>query len=131
MALSAHSREYGLGNDKGRGQIDVDDLAEILNRHLVHGDAFDNTGVVHKDIQSAVLLLDLCHKLLHGSFICHITDIAMCIDAILMVIFQCLLNVPFASCIKDDRRAGLGICFCNGIANSVAAACHPCDLAFQ
>ena len=104
MTLLDHARDARLGNDERRVEVNVDDLAEIRRAHLQHRDALDDAGVVDQNVDDADFFANLSDGLLHGFLIGHVADIAMRLDALLLVGSQTLIDQILVDIVKDDGR---------------------------
>ena len=76
-ALFDHGRDHRLGHDKRPVEVDVDDLPEVLGGHLHHGDALDDAGVVHQNIDHAHLGLNFGHQLVYRVLAGNIAHVAV------------------------------------------------------
>ena len=124
MALFDHARDDCLGADEGSHKVDVHDLAEIFRAHLGHGDALDDAGVVHKDVDGAEFRGDFRHQLLHLGLVRHVRDVAVGLDALCLIIRHCLVQVLLAAAVENDLRAGARQGFRDGESDAVGSAGH-------
>ena len=131
VAFAQHAGQNSLRDDERRRQIDVNDLAEIRRLHLEHRRAFDDACIVHKNVDGAERLFDIGNHLAHRSLVRDITEISMRLDAVLLVVRQCLVHVRLTAAVERNLRARVSICLRNRIADTIRAACHQCDLARQ
>ena len=69
-----HVLDRGLGHEEGAGQVDRDDLLPVLVGHLGHGPVDGDAGVVHQDVDPA-LLVD--HLEQHPTAVIGIADVAL------------------------------------------------------
>ena len=135
LALTAlhHFRHHGGAADVRAHKVYVYHPLEFGPGHLMHGDALDDTGVVHKNVNLADFLVDAFHKSLHGDFVGYVADIAVDIgDTGFLVSLKALFHGGLIGCIENDV---LYACFherlCNGKANSVRSTCNPGVFSFE
>ena len=121
----------GFRDDERTVEVDVDYLAELGGGHFVHGDALDNAGVVHKDVDHADLLFDLRHQRVDLLFVGHVADVAVGLDAFGLVGGQTFVHEFLLDVVEDDL--GALACECRGQceADAVGSARDKRDLAFQ
>ena len=131
VPLAQHAGQHSLRDDERRRQIDVNDLAEIRRPHLEHRRALDDACIVHKNVDGAEPLLDIGNHRLDRRLIRDITEISMRLDAVLLVVRQCLVHVRLTAAVERNLRARVSICLRNRIADTVRTTCHQCDLARQ
>ena len=78
-------------------------LLELLALHLVHGDALDDAGVVHEDVDLAHLGVDLLHEGLDGHLVRDVAHIAVhVLDAGLLIVVEPPLEGGLVDVIEDD-----------------------------
>lgn len=131
MPLAQHAGQHSFRDDERRRQIDVNDLAEIRRLHLEHRRALDDACIVHKNVDGAERLFDIGNHLAHRSLVRDITKISMRLDAVLLVVRQCLVHVRLTSAVERNLRARVSICLRNRIADTVSRSRHQRDLARQ
>src|SRR6266851_4111696 len=73
-AVLDHVLDRGLGHEEGAGQVDRDDLLPVLVGHLGHGPVDGDPGVVHQDVEPAVLV---DHLVQHPAAVIGLTDVAV------------------------------------------------------
>ena len=88
MALFQHPGYDRLCADEGTDQIDVHHLAEILHRHLGHGDSLNDAGIVHQNVHAAQLGLNAGDQAADLSLVGDIGNAAVGVDALGGVIGQ-------------------------------------------
>ena len=131
MSLAQHAGQHSLRDDERSRQVDIDDLAEILRRHLEHRDALDDARIVHEDVDGAKLLLDIRDHRTDSLFIRDIAYVAMRLNAIFLVVRQRLVHMRLTAAVERDFRTRIGISLRNCIANAIGRARHQCHLAHQ
>jgi hypothetical protein len=68
--LRLHDAEGRLEAEEGAGQVDVDDLPESIERHVLDAEASAiDAGIVEEKIDSAEMRDRLCEQSLDGSFV--------------------------------------------------------------
>ena len=131
VPLAQHAGQHSLRDDERCRQVDVNDLTEIRRLHLEHRRALDDACIVHKDVDGAERLFNIGNHLAHRSLIRDITEISMRLDAVLLVIRQCLVHVRLTAAVECDLRARIGIRLRNRIANAISRPRHQRYLARQ
>ena len=122
MALLDHGGDDGLGHDEGGVQVHVDHLAELLSGHFRHGDALDDAGVVHQNVDDAHLALHLRDKGIHRLLVGDVTHIAVGLDALLGVGSQALVHQLLLDVVEHDGGARLAHGTGDGKADAIAGA---------
>ena len=122
MTLFQHAGNDGLAADEGSDQIHIDDLVEFLNRHFVHGDALDDTGVVDQNVDDADLLTDPGNQSLHGGFIGHVGNIAVDIHTLSLICGNPLFPAGFIGAIEADGGTCSGKADTDGKADGMGTA---------
>ena len=69
-----HVLDRGLGHEEGARQVDRDDLLPVLVGHLGHGPVDGDAGVVHQDVDPAVVVDHLAQ---HPAAVIGVTDVAL------------------------------------------------------
>ena len=118
MTLGHHVGQHGLGDDEGCVEVDVDDAAEIGGFHFVHGDAADDAGIVHEDVDGAHLFLDLLDECLYGGFIGDVADVTVGLDALFLVGLQAAVHQLLVDVVETDG----GTLLCKGTGDGEADA---------
>ena len=131
MALLDHARNAGLGDDERRVEVNVDHLAEIGRAHFEHRDALDDAGVVDQNVDHADFLANLGDGLLHCFLIGHVADIAVRLDALLLVGSQTLVDQILIDIVENDGRARRRQRVGNREADAVGRAGDESNLALQ
>ena len=98
----------------------------------MHGDALDDAGIVHQDIDLADFGMDGIHQFLHGYLVRDVTHIAVHVgDAGGFVGLQALFHGCLVGRVEDDvLHAGLHESLGNGKANPISRTGYPGILAF-
>ena len=125
LAVTAldHAGQNGLCHNEGRREVHVHHPAEVLNRHLAHGNALDDAGVVHQNVQRSDCLFNVIDHFPDGSFIRNIADIGLDVtDAVGGIVLQRLVNGGLAGGVDDDPRTCAVKRLGDSIADAVAAA---------
>ncbi len=99
----------------------------------MHGNALDDAGVVHQDVNLSYLLVDGLHKSLHVVFLGDVAHVALhVLDAGLLVVGQSALQCCLVDVVEDDV---LGACSHKGLGDvetdTVAGTGNPGILAFK
>ena len=135
LALAAfhHLRDHGGRADVRAHQVHVNHLLEFGAGHFVHGDALDDAGVVHQDVNLADFLVDAVYQFLHRHFVGHVAHITVHVgDTGGFVGFQALFHGGLVGGVEDDvLHTGFHKSLGNGEANAVCGACHPGILSFE
>ena len=131
MAFLYHARYDGLRHNEGRVEVDVYHLAEFLDRHLRHGDALDDAGVVDQYVNHAQLLLDVGHHGLHLFFVGYVADVSLGVDALCLVVGQSLVHVLLAAAVERYLGACVGVCLGYGEAYAVGCSRDEGHLALE
>ena len=131
VTLLDHSRNDCLGYDKRCVQVDVDDLSELGSLHLKHRDTFDDSCIVDKNIDCSDFLLDLCHHGFHLFLVCHVADIAVCLDAFLFIRSKSLVHKFLLDVVEYDCCACLCERSCDCKTDSVGCTCYKCYFALK
>ena len=131
MSFLDHTWEHSLGNDEWSIEVDVDDLLEVCDRHLCHRDTLDDTSVVDQDVDHAEFLLDVSHHLLHLLLVSYITDITLGINALSLIVCQCLIHVLLATAVESNLSTSLGVSLSDSKTDTVSGTCHEGNLTLQ
>ncbi len=124
-AADDHVLDRGLGHVKGSGQVDRDDLLPVIVGHLGHGPVNGDPGVVHQDVDPAVLA---DHLMQHASAVIGAADVALMDgDPLAWIVagragqelLRGLMTVPVAG---RDMRALVGQFAADGGAYAAGAA---------
>ena len=128
-----HLRNHGRRTDVRTHQVHVNHALELCTGHLVHGNALDDTGVVHQNVYLPYLCMNLLYQFFYSLFIRHIAYIAVYIgNTGLFVCLQPLFHRSLVGRIKDDVfDTGLHKSLGNSKANAVCGSCYPGILALQ
>ncbi len=131
MALADHAGDNGLGDDEGGDQIHIDNLRKVLHAHVGHGDALDDTGVVHQDVHGAHVLFDLGDEFIHGGFVGDVGHVAVDLDALGGVGSHASVPAGLVGAVEADGGASLGQAQPHGETDGVGAAGDQGDLTGQ
>jgi len=118
-----HSFQRMLRSEEGSGEVYRDDLLPPLEFEFVREAGRGETGIVHKDVDRTMLLVDLREKGLDLIFIGNITtDGGGGLSDLACGGFEPSLVAGR----ENNRRALLGKPMCDGLANPAAAPCDDC-----
>ena len=126
-----HGRNNCFRDDKRTVQVDIDHLAEFGSRHFHHRDTFDDTGVVHQNIDYAYLLFDLCNESIHLLFIRHVANITVSFDTFSFIGSETLIHQFLFDIVKHDSSTGFSERSRNRKPDTVRSTCYKCNLTFQ
>ena len=130
--LLNHLWDYSLRADERCIKVQVHYSPKILCAHLCHRNSLDTSCIVHKNIQSSVLLDYFRGKLLYGTFVCNVTHIAFhIVHTTLSVFLKALVYAFLAGSVEDDLCSCVMICLDDCHSNSIAGSSHPSNLAFK
>ena len=85
VSLADHAGDDCLGDDERGVQVDVDHLAEFCGRHFAHGDAFDDSGVVHQNVDGSHFLFHAGDESLHRFLVGHVAHVSVGLDSFFAV----------------------------------------------
>ena len=132
MTFGDHAGQAGLGYDKRRVEVDVDDATEVLGAHLEHRGALDNAGVVNQNVgRGAKVGLNLGDELGDDGLVGNVGHVAVSLKAQLAVVLLGLGDLVGVAGVKGDFGAGLAERLGHGHADAIGGAGHQRDLAIQ
>ena len=131
VTLLDHGGDHSLGYDERSVQVHVDHLTELGSAHVAHGDALDDAGVVHQNVDDTHFGLDLGHQGIHSLFIGDIAYIAVGLDAGLTISSQALVHQFLLDVVENDGGTCLAQSAGDGKADSVRSAGYQGNLALQ
>ena len=93
----------------------------------MHGNALDDAGIVHQNVNLAHLGMNLVYQFLHGVLVGHVADVALHVgNSSLLVVVKSALQSLFVAVVEDDGLNTSGHkCLCNVEADSVRSTGNP------
>ena len=131
VAFLDHRRNDGFRDDERTVEVDVDYLAELGGGHFVHGDALDDAGVVHKDVDHADLLLNRCNHTVDSLLVGDVAHISVRFNALLPICRNALVHKVLLNVVKYDGCTSARHRLSDRETNAVGCTCHKCDFSFQ
>ena len=131
MTLLDHTRDNCLRYDERCSEVNVNNLLEVIYRHLCHRNTLDNTCIVYQNINNTKFLLDVSYHVFHLFLICYITDITLCLNTLCFVICKSLIHVVLATAIESNLSTSFGISLSNSETDTVCGTCYEGNLTLQ
>ena len=131
MSLLFHSWDNSLRNDERSIEVDINNLTEILKRHLGHRNTLDDTSVINKDVDNTKFLVDVCNHCIYLLFISNIADVAMCLNTLCLIVGKSLIHVMLRTAIERNLCACIVQSLSHGKTYAISSSCNEGYLAFE
>lgn len=130
MTFLDHTGNHGFRADIGSHEVNVNHATEILNRHLLHRYALDDTGIVDKDIDCAHGFFNVSYHCLYCFFIGDVAEIAFCIDTKFLVCLHAAVNGLLTRAVEHYFCTCLRVCTGDGETYSISGTGYECHFSF-
>ena len=131
MSFFDHGWNHCFGYNKRSIQIHIDDLSEFRCFHLTHWNTFDDSGIVHKNVDHADFLLNFCNEFIYLLLIRYIADITVCFDSFFLISCNPLVYQLLFDIIENNCCAGFCISSCDRKTDTIGCSCDKSNFSFQ